>query len=431
MEISFLHAQDKYLKGYIVKKNNDTINCYIKKASVLDMESAVTVKNKADDTKFTVYKPNQLYGFQTENFGYFTSKSFRYRRVNDIMKTGNLADKEVAVYHEITAFLQILVKGQVTLYSFIDPKQKKHFYLEKDTVFKELYVKKKFASKIEQNRTVTGLVVQKNYIGILLTLFNDCPKIKNNIANTDLTENSLIKITNLYNKCKNPEKYNANKIHKTKKVLIEKSVFAGIISNQIKITGVGHDWAFRSQHEIPLNYTGGININFIFPELSYNFSLNTGVSYYFTPYKLQYDTIINSVNYHYEGDISTHYLKFPILIKYSFNKYKINPYFFVGTFLNKIFGCKNILTIHKFNDFKDVTEGKMFFSYIDGTTGKEKSTLRSFENGYSLGFGLKYKISDKLLMYSEFKYDKGTGFSSLSTFGTKSEFMSIVAGIEF
>jgi len=59
-----LKAQDKYLKGYILK-NKDTIHCYIKKASVLEMESAVSVKNNPDDKDFTKYKSSQADGFYT------------------------------------------------------------------------------------------------------------------------------------------------------------------------------------------------------------------------------------------------------------------------------------------------------------------------------------------------------------------------------
>jgi len=347
------------------------------------------------------------------------------------MKSGNLTDTEVPVFHETTSFLRVLASGEVNLFIFIDPNQKKHFFVKKDTLLKELYIKKKFATKTVNNKKVTGLTIQKNYIGVLKTFFNDCRDINNKLINTELKESDLIKIISQYNKCKNPKNYQEKKVVKNKKVILKKSVFAGEISNQYKMTGIGHDWAFRSQYKIPLTYTFGANFDFLFPELSYDLSVGTGLSYYYTPYSFQYDSIINTVNYHYEGDISTHYLKFPVLIKYTFNKNKLQPYFFSGLFFNIILDSKNTLTIHKYNDFKDITESQFLFGYTDGTTGEYESAVKSIENGYSLGTGVKFKISDKLAVYSEFKFDKGNGISSLGTFGFKSTYMHLIAGIQF
>ncbi len=425
-----LNAQDKYLKGYIIK-NQDTVHCYIKKASAFEMESVISVKTDLEDKGFTNYKPSQIDGFYTQNFGYFSSESFTYRRVNDIMKSGSLSDAEVPVFYKSTSFLRMPVSGEVSLFIFIDSKQKKHFFVKKDTLFKELYVKKKFATKTVNNKKVTGLVTQKKYIGILITFFNDCPEVKNKLIHTELRESDLIKITNQYNKCKNPENYQENRVLNNKKIIFKKSVFAGGISNQYKITGIEHDWAFRTQYNTPLTYTFGANFDFTFPELSYKLSIGTGISYYYTPYTFQYDTIISTVNYHYEGDMSTQYLKIPVLIKYTFNKNKLQPYFFAGLFFNIILDSKNTLTIHKYSGFKDITESQFIFGYTDGTTGDYKSAVKSIENGYSLGAGIKFKISDKLAVYSEFNLGKGNGISSLGTFGFKSTYMHLIAGIEF
>ncbi len=425
-----LNAQDKYLKGYIIK-NQDTVHCYIKKASAFEMESVISVKTNPEDRDFTNYKPSQIDGFYTQNFGYFSSENFTYRRVNDIMKSGSLSDAEVPVFYKSTSFLRMPVSGEVSLFIFIDSKQKKHFFIKKDTLFKELYVKKKFATKTVNNKKVTGLVTQKKYIGVLITFFYDCPEVKNKLIHTELRESDLIKITNQYNKCKNPGKYQENKVIKNKKLIFKKSFFAGGISNQYKMNGINHDWLLRSQYKTPLTYTFGANFDFIFPELSYDLCVSTGLSYYHSPYIFQYDTIISFVNYHYEGDMSTHYLKIPVLGKYTFRKNKLQPYFFAGLFFNIVLDNKNTLTIHKYNDFKDITESQFLFDYTDGTTGEYKSALRPIENGYSLGGGIKFKISDKLAVYSEFKLDKGSGYSSLTTFGFKSTYMHFIAGIEF
>ena len=254
-------AQIEYLKGFIVK-GTDTTHCFIKKEPLKTLQYNITVKNSVESSEEKNYTPSDLNGFYIESFGHFVSKQFKLRYVNDIMKSTDYMAEEEEKYIKEKAFIKTLNSGPANLYSFLDKDSKNHYFIEKDTIFYELYEKFNFKMVEENNLNKRKLFIQRNFQGKLAFIFNDCPKIKSKIKSVKLSESNLIKITKLYNKCMG---YESEEDVEVKKLIIEKSVCAGLSLNNFFFWSDHRDVFVNSIQPYNQTPTGGFNFNFIFP----------------------------------------------------------------------------------------------------------------------------------------------------------------------
>ncbi|MCD4794953.1 MAG: PorT family protein [Bacteroidales bacterium] len=420
-------AQIEYLKGFIVK-GTDTTHCFIKKEPLKTLQYNITVKNSVESSEEKNYTPSDLNGFYIESFGHFVSKQFKLRYVNDIMKSTDYMAEEEEKYIKEKAFIKTLNSGPANLYSFLDKDSKNHYFIEKDTIFYELYEKFNFKMVEENNLNKRKLFIQRNFQGKLAFIFNDCPKIKSKIKSVKLSESNLIKITKLYNKCMG---YESEEDVEVKKLIIEKSVCAGLSLNNFFFWSDHRDVFVNSIQPYNQTPTGGFNFNFIFPRISYDFSLYTGLLYSNNKFIANYDTVKSDISYIYKVDLNTHFIKAPLLFKYTLNKYKIKPYVFAGGFAGFVVKSSNEIVTHAFGEFRDDIDSSYVFEIYHGSDYKYHPAIRKFEIGYTIGLGVKTKLFKNISIFIESRYETGSGISKLTGFGVKSKYYSFITGIEF
>ena len=421
------YAQVQYLKGFIIK-DTDTIKCYIKKEPLKTLQYNISVKNTIESPEVVNYTPNDLTGFYIESFGLFVSKEFTVRLVNDIMKSTDYMAEEEEAFVKENAFIKVLTSGPANLYIYFDEESHNHYFIEKDTIFYELYEKFNFKMVEENNLNKRKLFIQKNYLGKLAYVFSDCSKIKSKIESLRLSESSLIKITKEYNKCMG---YESEEYVKIKKMIIEKSVSAGLSLNNFFFYSDHRDVFVNNIQPYNQTLTGGLNFNFIFPRISYDFSLYTGLLYSNNKFIARYDTVKFDLSYTYNVDLNTHFIKVPLLFKYTLNKYKIKPYAFAGGFAGFVVKSSNELITRAVGEFRDDIDYSYVFEIYHGSDYEYHPAIRKVEIGYTIGLGIKTKMFKNTSLFIESRYERGNGISRVLGFGVSSKYYSFVTGIEF
>lgn len=430
-----LFAQNEYIKGYIIK-DGDTLNCYIKKTPLKDIEHIIKIKTNLSDTTAYLYTTIELDGMYIENFGEFASRKVRIRFAKDIMQSNDRNANDEEKFIDKNLFLKILASGRVNLYYFLDKNMKEHFFVEKDTLFYELYEKKsyKFTTDPGDQRDINrNLVVQKKYLGILSFLLNDYKELHDKILDAKLSQNSLTKLIDEYNLKFNKE-HRVKKIKKSKKmknVLVNPSVFAGLSVNSFHFKGLIYNNVKSFDEPFNKTFTGGAQFNFIFPKFSYNFGITLGVLYAKNDLISSYDTVKYDATYNYESYFIINYYKYSILLKYTFNNLKIKPYIFGGVFLNNAKNINSGVNIIINDGSSETVEYSSFWGIYANSVTQSRPHNRTKENGLSFGLGLKKQLGKNSFFFIESRYDRGNGFIVSEVVSMTSDYINLVAGFEF
>jgi len=171
MLLTFDGSGQAYRKGFILTAQQDTVRGLIRYNETVGSAVPCYFKSGPKATVLT-YSPEDIHGFRYDNDKYFISRS-----------VGKSSD----------VFLEVLVKGYVSLYKFHDI-----YFIEKaDSAFFEL-------SDQSEELTVEGVQVRartKNFTRMLMLLMSDCLQTSRMIQETPLKENPLIKLISVYNTC--------------------------------------------------------------------------------------------------------------------------------------------------------------------------------------------------------------------------------------
>ncbi len=312
-----LLGQNIYQRGFIIK-NTDTIFCNIKLTSKNMMQDSIFVKNILKNNAEKKYTPNEIKEYFIEGKGQFLSKHIKYRKSPNTNSTDyNLYENIPYKIIEKDAFLKLLCHGKAKLYLFQDESNTSHFFIEKDTIFKELYEKKtirttEFPGHIAGVKTGKGVYVQKNYIGILYLLLQDNPEIKPKIAETKLSESSLSKLL---------IDYNSNFLSKEELNIYKKDIVIKPFNISI-ITGVNFSkYHYKTDVNLTqikdpfkISYTGGILFDYTIKILKKNIDLESGVLY--TKYPKSCEILFEV---HFAKCSEIRKLSIPVKLKYPIN----------------------------------------------------------------------------------------------------------------
>ena len=202
VQILLMYSQKVFTEGYIIRNTGDTISCYVHPAALVDLQKKIIVVSDLTEMDKTEYKPFEVKEMNMERYGNYRSKIFEYRYVKDNIKfSTDYNAEEHGEFLKDTAFIRVLVDGKASLYSYTDLLYKTHYFIEKDSLFYELYEKMAFKTKANtSNPNVRVLAVQRKYLGILSFIFSDNPKIsQKRLMNVKLKQSELIKIVKEYN----------------------------------------------------------------------------------------------------------------------------------------------------------------------------------------------------------------------------------------
>lgn len=193
----------KSSSGYIITQTNDTVACEFEPYNWKKQPVSIKARINGYDT---VLHPGEISGFMNSSGNEFTSRKielFKYNREIQNAAPDNIPSSEIIS----AAFLKTLYRGKINLYLYKDALGNDHYFIEKNSVLKEIYTH--LYSSIGghhtsvKNPSARQSVVVNNfqyYYG-LKEMMQDCKDIFPNVDKTELNAKSLISLLKEYEKC--------------------------------------------------------------------------------------------------------------------------------------------------------------------------------------------------------------------------------------
>ncbi|WP_406685056.1 outer membrane beta-barrel protein [Seonamhaeicola sp. MEBiC1930] len=357
-------AQENFIEGYIINKQDDTIHGFIDYKNWSNNPQEIKFKNQRENSS-RPQSPNSIKEFGIKNKIYL-SANVDIEISSDKSQDPNLKLKNKKV------FLQVLYKGKKNLYVYKDKWGPNNFYIKQNSELMLLIHKKHLNenSIIENNR----------FRGQLILYLKDCPSLKPKINNSSYNKKNLINIFKKYYECSNsPLEFQPTK----PKIKIEKGIIAGFSLTSLNFEYGKSDLLiyphlstnYNSSTDISL----GLFLDVIFPKDQGKWSINNEIlysSFETTGYHENYEnenvyTIKNS-------RINLSYLKLNNLLRFNFPSKNLVPYINAGISTGFVIAENNYSS----------TEEKLYSEITFYESNR--SNNKKIEHGGLLGFGVRY-----------------------------------------
>jgi hypothetical protein len=319
-----------------------------------------------------------------------------------------------------TIFLQAMVRGVKSLYSYVNSSGREQFYIKRDSEF-ELLIYKKYlgeqASAGGLNKAVGGkdvvILTNRRYLGQASSYLQDCPSIQSKLKNTQYAKKSLERLFLSYYACTNSGIEFQKKREKT---ISEFGILGGVSFTSIKFDGSGFEYILETDYKPAINFSGGLFLNLVLPRNNrkwsiYNefllstYKVNGEFNDYVSPdqYTITYTTLEYS------------YLKLSNMVRFKYPSKNFSPFINVG--------LSNGYAIADKNYKREVSK---LFALETTKIGKAIDETKKHELGYVAGLGVKLK------KYSiEARYERGNGISNYKTLGSPTNRCYLLFGYRF
>jgi hypothetical protein len=306
-------------------------------------------------------------------------------------------------------FLKTIFEGDKSLYYYKSETEIEHFYIKSNNIYEELRIKRyKKNGKFSIN-TVT----EKPYIGQLKIYFPDCPDIRKQIENSELTLSDLKKLFKKYYFCID------DKIDFTSsndKLKTEFGVNIGCSATDIQFKGQIFDYLTEVDFPTSFNVAGGVFFGLSVPGFRNKLFFNNEIEYSgvksegvlaIDKYGIE-DYSITTTSFNYQ------YLRLNTSLKY---RIPVDPF----TMTISI-GFLNGYAFKSYNHLK-----KTYKLYPDlGNEDLALAESKKFERGISGSLGLEY---DHYFM--ELRAEKTDGMSVFSGLGSNIYRYFVMIGYKF
>lgn len=216
-----IQAQIKFEEGYIIKKGNETMKCWIKNLDWRNNPKEIEYKREENGTIETGNFNNiKEFGFTNQKVK-FISAWIKLDRSSE--KIGSLTKNPDPVFHEEGQFLRVLVEGAASLYLFEDENAYKFFYSYDGSEIEQLIFKSYIAEGVEVR-------TNEEYKNQLLKALK-CESITRDLLRKiNYRINDLTDVFVKYNTCKNPSAPNTFKQEIVRKQAFHLALRAGLNS---------------------------------------------------------------------------------------------------------------------------------------------------------------------------------------------------------
>ncbi|MDY0077909.1 MAG: porin family protein [Bacteroidales bacterium] len=382
-------SQENFKEGYVIKSNSDTIFGLVDHRDWRSNPGAIRFKTKLENEVIS-YRPADINEFRVEDEIYKSGvivTEVSPRNLGDLEEGGQLNTKIE------TAFVQILFKGEKSLYYFISPTGSENFYIKQDTGF-ELLVYKKYKMHIPRDDK-TLILENKKYVGQLILYLGDCPTINSKLENASYNKSSLIKAFQHYYDCTSTA---VSFQRKTQKLKFDIGVLAGVSLTSLEFSSGGEfPYLVNADYNSSINISAGLFFDIILPVTKGRWSINNELL--FSSYKVEGSyTDFKHADYYSitDTEIGSSYLKLNTLLRYK------HPVGKVFLFYN--IGMSNGLAISETNYKR--RESK-FHSTEELVEGLAVEDTRKYERGLIVGAGAKYARFS-----CEMRVEMGNGMSN-------------------
>lgn len=366
-------AQNEFREGFIVTESMDTIYGLVSYNDALEGKKYCIFK-KSEGSPEQIFKASDLFGY-----GFVDDRQYESK----IIEVGENEKEEI--------FLQVLVKGDISLY-----RDYKRYFAEKgDTISYEL--SNEYLEKIKYG--VVHNVKSNRYVAMLRLLMTDCEEVQNKIHRTPYREKSLTELVTSYNNCiDDPSGDFSSVVYKENKkwIQLDLGLFAGV--NFSKLDFAAQDLANSYLTEQPYKDVSpliGSYLEIGFPRINERLSLQTGIHY--VPVKY------SSSSFHYTGyatqyndvSIALDQLKIPVGIKFSMISNSLEPYINLG-YSRTIYINSSSLYYNENDKTEETYEGIAF-------------EMTKSQQGLWAGVGIKNKLFSKFKFFVELRVEQTGG----------------------
>lgn len=359
-----IFAQKSRVPGSVVTLANETIKGFITQQNDFNyMRECIFFR----EGKMERYAPGEIHSYTIDGERIYESK---------FITMGTDTDFPI--------FAQCLVKGEVSMYLFIDKDRKKHYYLQKGEEFREINL------NFSGTESATA---QNRYKGQLKIFFGDCEELSEAIESAKARNSDILDLAIRYNEC-NGQKSNFIQT-------ITQNFRKGLIF-QYKFT---NDFPVEIQEEI---FKLGIdNINYTSVNPALEFEIGWFFEFYLGPkrnlsvipsFVFAYDKV--EVAYeqfppeYYESPDGSNSagctsIKIPISIRYTINKFRVKPFFDAGMYFSFFTKGDGYLITEK--------ESPLFIPPDTNTNSMYRIWLYNYHTwGVDVGAGLQIPVTDKI-----------------------------------
>ncbi len=228
--VLFGYSQQNYLPGIIVKLKGDTLRGFINYQN--SEKNPLNIYFRSDmNHEPDIFSPQEVQSFMVANEIYISATV----SINEgFYGTQELGNSPEIVLQTGTVFLQVLVKGNKSLYYLKDSKGREQFYVELDSRY-ELLIYHKYLKNLTNSGDIAGantITEDKRYIGQLSYYLSDCPKIQSSLRNLKLSKQNMVKLFRQYYECMNA---NAEYEKKSDETKADFGAIGGLSSNKFEI----------------------------------------------------------------------------------------------------------------------------------------------------------------------------------------------------
>jgi len=396
---SAANAQKNFIDGYMINVAGDTIHGVIDFRNPVITPDNIFFKAPADSSA-TDFSPYEILGFGVGGKNYLSAIVDSEFSNRTDRSANSLSTDAALVLKKDSVFLQVLIAGTKSLYSYVNSMGNANFYIPDGNNYRLLEYKK-YYKKIKDTRSI-----MEN---------NDCPDLQESIARTTYTESSLIQLFKRYfEKCGDGESV----FHKEpEKIRGEFGILAGATFTSLDITYAATDkeYLYYMDNQASIDFTAAAFYELVFPSYNGRWSVNSELAYVSLSTTGEYEDIRSeNIKTNYSTELAYDYLTFRCMARYHYPIGKAKLFVTAGFFNGFLLSNESLTTI------TDTVYSQVIVKTISPFYTK------STEQGLLLGLGV--KIGKWKL---ETRYEFGNGMSGRSDVAASTSKVLLQTGFRF
>jgi hypothetical protein len=378
------YSQQNFIPGYVVTLQGDTLKGSVDYRNWDRNPNKIVFRQEGKTTSIQ-FSPPDIKSFEANNEVYVSATvktDISPRNLNNVYHEDGLTTKMD------TVFLQVIISGTKSLYSYKSKIGIDNFYVKDKTIF-ELLQYNIFRSHVDSR-----IHFNKRYIGQLTLYFNNDPSIRKKLKRTEYTKTSLKNLfLTYYKQSSTTPKFQK----KTDEASIEYGIVAGVTSTSVTFGGDYIPYLGNTGTHQTTSPSGGLYLDLILARSQGKWSVYNEIVYNSFHLSTSYYGFFGSFYYRDQIDAE---LGFSYLTMNNMARFR---YPVKGCYLFINGGLSNGIII-------DGTNHKTTVEHSVVTEGKALDSYKNHDLGYIGGIGVKYRH-----VSLEARYKKSSGFSPYVT----------------
>ncbi len=318
-----LAAQTNYVAGYVITHQNDTLKGFIDDRNWEKNPESIRFKQALHLETFETYTADKVAGIYIKPADeYYVS----YIGKIDKLPSINLSEfsSESAFFakdfHETdTLFLNVLIRGSVSLFYYVDKYEKKHYFIQKKQgEIVELIDQKYIVANSDGTKFIRSYELYKSQIR---DFFSDCHTLASDIKKIEYTSPSLSNLLLKYQNCMN---ISIDYLKKKDPIRAELGVVAGVAFTSLRVVSQN----LETNYGTSFSPCAGLSVSFVHTRNRRAWSIYSDILWKRMQYEKEVSNGINA----YMRDLDVDYLRLNIMLRYKFPMptQKFRPYLQLG-----------------------------------------------------------------------------------------------------